>query len=403
PGGGLPSPVEILPEGNNDEHIYKKVILNNVQFTENQLGNTFAEPNQTTNRTLTDCQGNTIIVRTSSFADFAGFTLPEGNGSITGVLTKFLNDYQLIINEYEDIDLNGERCTVDTGEEGDGTFENPFNVASAINNNSGSGVWTQGYIVGVMETDVDPFEENFNTPFRTATNLMIADSPDETNMGDILIVQLPFGKVREALNLVSNPERLGSLVKLKGNLTAYFGVPGMRETIDYFIEGETPEPAETIFSEDFDNDLGVFTPYNITGDQDWTHETYDGGSAYMNGFAGSPRENENWLVSSSIDLTNHTNATLQIREAINYLTEYDDLKVLVSSDYNNSDPTQTGTWIHFSGFNRPTGNSWNYQDSGDIDISQFDGQTIHIALQYTSNTSGASAWQISKIQVFANE
>ncbi len=408
PGGEVPEPTAIALGGNLDEHIYTMVELENVQFAASNLGLPFSEPNQNTNRTLTDCEGNTIIVRTSSFADFASFELPEGNGTIKAILTKFVNDYQLVINEYEDLDMEGERCEVEGGPEGEGTFESPFNVAAAIGNNTGSGMWVEGYIVGVRETDVDPFEDNFEPPFRTTTNIMLADNPDEINSARILMVQLPIGEVRDAINLVDNPENLGELVRLRGNLTGYFGVPGLKDTYMYWMEGmpdpdPDPDPVATVFEENFDSDLGSFTAFNISGPQEWNHVTFDGGSAYMNGFDGGPIPNEDWFVSPAIDLSGQTNTALNLREAINYISSYDDLKVLVANDYDESDPTTSGTWVELTDYNRPPGNNWTYVESGDIDISEFDGQTIHVALKYVSTSSEASGWQVSRISVVADE
>jgi hypothetical protein len=40
--------------------------------------------------------------------------------------------------------------------------------------------------------------------------------------------------VRDALNLVSNPDMLGRRVHIKGDIVeAYYGLPGMKNTMDY--------------------------------------------------------------------------------------------------------------------------------------------------------------------------
>lgn len=382
----------------------KLVKLENVQFIPAELGQTWADGINkiNVNRTLQDCDNNTIIVRTSGYADFADDVLPEGRGSFTGIVGQFGDVWQLYVRDPKELQMNEERCVIDTGESGSGTFEDPYNVAYAINNNSGTGVWVEGYIVGVMETGSSPFQENFTGPFNTNSNLLLAGSPGETSTSAILYVQLPIGSVRDALNLVDNPGRLGTYVKVKGNLTTYFSSPGMRETSEYWAEGGTePDPVETVFEETFTTNLGSFTAFNITGAQEWHWVNFDGGSAYMNGFAGGAQPNEDWLVSPAISLAGKSNAVLQIREAINFLTNYNDLKVLIASDYDGSNPTSSGTWVHITGFNRPAGNNWTYVNSGDIDISQFDGQTIHVALQYTSTNSGASGWQVSRIKIEA--
>lgn len=87
--------------------------LENVEFVESELGSSYADAvNQSTeNRTLTDCDGNTILVRSSGFANFAGLDIPEGNGSFVAIVGQFNDDMQLYIRDLTEVQLNGERCT----------------------------------------------------------------------------------------------------------------------------------------------------------------------------------------------------------------------------------------------------------------------------------------------------
>ncbi|MFN9326719.1 MAG: DUF5689 domain-containing protein, partial [Flavobacteriales bacterium] len=89
----------------------KLIRLENVEFIQSELGSTYADAvNQSTvNRTLSDCQNN-VIVRTSGFANFAGQTLPNGNGSFVAVVGQFNDDMQLFIRDINEVQLNGERC-----------------------------------------------------------------------------------------------------------------------------------------------------------------------------------------------------------------------------------------------------------------------------------------------------
>lgn len=59
-----------------------------------------------TNRTLTDLNNNTLIFRTGSFAVYAGQTIPAKSGIVTGVMTKFNDDFQFVSRDYEDIKLD---------------------------------------------------------------------------------------------------------------------------------------------------------------------------------------------------------------------------------------------------------------------------------------------------------
>jgi len=86
--------------------------LENVQFLATELPFTFADAaNQSSeNRMLEDCNGNTIIVRTSGYANYAGTSLPTGNGSVVCIINQFNGEIQLILRSFNEIKLSGTRC-----------------------------------------------------------------------------------------------------------------------------------------------------------------------------------------------------------------------------------------------------------------------------------------------------
>ncbi len=95
----------------------ERVKISEVQFADNQLGLTYANRGGTSsqNRTLVDCSGKSIIVRTSDYAKFAGDTLPNGNGDIIGVITKYIYSggdtaWQLLVRNPNEFSLNNPRC-----------------------------------------------------------------------------------------------------------------------------------------------------------------------------------------------------------------------------------------------------------------------------------------------------
>lgn len=87
----------------------KLIKIENVQFI--KLGETYADAaNQAdANRTLQDNTGNTIIIRTSGFANFAGEQVAQGSGSIIAIVTQYGNDRQLLIRDLSEVELDGER------------------------------------------------------------------------------------------------------------------------------------------------------------------------------------------------------------------------------------------------------------------------------------------------------
>jgi hypothetical protein len=86
--------------------------LNNVQFTAGELANSYADGiNQASeNRIIEDCDGNTVIIRTSGFADYAGDIVAQGNGSITCIVNRFGEELQLLIRHPDDIKMDAQRC-----------------------------------------------------------------------------------------------------------------------------------------------------------------------------------------------------------------------------------------------------------------------------------------------------
>ena len=89
----------------------KLVTISDVQYIDSELGKTYAE-SSITNRHVEDALGRTAIVRTSNYADFAGITLPSNRGSITAVLSKYYNDYQLYIRDLSDVWMTQPRRVV---------------------------------------------------------------------------------------------------------------------------------------------------------------------------------------------------------------------------------------------------------------------------------------------------
>lgn len=77
------------------------VKFENVSFVE--AGQPFSLTTGTTNRTIKDQNGNTLILRTSNYANFASNIMPTGKGDIVGILSKYNNDWQLYIRDMNDL------------------------------------------------------------------------------------------------------------------------------------------------------------------------------------------------------------------------------------------------------------------------------------------------------------
>src|SRR5690606_11144707 len=58
--------------------------------------------------------GNSIIVRTSGYADFSGEITPGGNGKLIAVYSIFGNDRQLMLRSPADVNMENDRCDAAT-------------------------------------------------------------------------------------------------------------------------------------------------------------------------------------------------------------------------------------------------------------------------------------------------
>lgn len=114
--GNLTHPDTVtINQAKSSAYLGKLVTLKDVQFTDDAINHTYGDvvsvPPASLNWDLMDCSKNKIIVRTSGYAVFAKDTIPDKKGSITGIVTIFNTDYQLVIRDFREVKLTGERCT----------------------------------------------------------------------------------------------------------------------------------------------------------------------------------------------------------------------------------------------------------------------------------------------------
>lgn len=120
---------------------------------------------------------------------------------------------------------------------------------------AGTYYWATGYIVGCAVTTETVFVANdatsvFEAPFGSATNILLASDPQETDYSKCIALQIPSGTVRNSLNLSDNPANLSRLVTVHGYIDKYLGIAGMR-SVDAFNWGPEGIPGmePTIFHE----------------------------------------------------------------------------------------------------------------------------------------------------------
>ena len=119
------------------------VKIKGLQFIDSDLGKTYADGTATTNRTLVDCSGNSIILRTNGRGNFGGAQLDEGKGDVYAILSIFNGTYQLWIPKQVNADLDGTRC--DGSKPSEIIYWDAFDIGLrnwSTANISGDQVWT---------------------------------------------------------------------------------------------------------------------------------------------------------------------------------------------------------------------------------------------------------------------
>ncbi len=95
-----------------------------------------------------------------------------------------------------------------------------------------------GYIVGAVKSAPEK-DSQFGPDAAVATNILISDNAETLDYTECLIVQLPSGDIRSALNLVDNPGNYKKQVKITGSVEKYYLVAGLKSVTAYEFTGVT--------------------------------------------------------------------------------------------------------------------------------------------------------------------
>lgn len=296
-----------------------------------------------------------------------------------------------------------------------GVWDDPMSCYQVLLGTSVEGytsVWVTGYIVGCVNTNISSScsdnTATFTVPAPVNTNILMADDPDETDWTKCISVQLPSGPVRNALNLTIESNK-GKEVTILGTVGAkYCSVYGVKavsayewggqgdQSIDIIVKPERP----SIQKYDFLNNANGFT-YEQKTPETSTAEIWKVTEKYgwvASGFiSGKMIESESTLISPVIDLSNYTGVSINVHSAANKFENKTNFlsmtKVMVREE-------GSSEWTALTMPNPPEGTSWTFSDSGEIDLSAFDGKKVQIGFYYTSSTSVAGSWEIDKLEVF---
>lgn len=247
------APEEISTTEINSNYICRLVKFNHVEFRAADRNNTYATDDAYGQFTLAQYDDNCnllderIIVRTSNYASFAKRQLPQGNGSIIGILTYYStgNAWQFTIRTISEVQMDNDPCEAPiVTPTGSGTENDPYNIAGGVAYQGTDGQWIRGYIVGSANiasgSITNDSQISWGPEFtynENITNIILADDANERDINKCVVVYLPSNAASgiRSINLKDHPENLGKTLKVKGNLKAYLGKSGMKDTNEYTL------------------------------------------------------------------------------------------------------------------------------------------------------------------------
>ncbi len=148
------------------------------------------------------------------------------------------------------------------------------------------------------------------------------------------------------------------------------------------------------YCEFFSSSLGSYTAFDVNGAQHWE---IDYSTAKMTGYVNSTNyENEDWLISAKFSLENVSSACMTMSYIARYFNNVnEDITVWVSSDYTSGDPNLAewkqvpASWVE--------GSNWTDFASTTLDLSEFIGQKVRVAVRYLSDNNKAGTIEVQSI------
>lgn len=376
------------------------VRINGVTFDDANGVNTYSEASASTNRNITDSEGQSLTIRNSNYADFRADILPDGEVDVVGLLGSYGTTWQLVLRSASDVIGGG----------GKGTKNNPYTVTEAVESQNSAKGWVLGYVVGAVAPEVTSVSSNANIEWKAPTTLdntiVIADDPNCTDYSKCLVIPTPQGSpMRTELSLKSYPQLYKTRVMVKGEFTACMGTAGVKvkdgSTDEYdILDVVIVPPGRLELQETFDTALPTDW-YNIavTGDKKWYQTSFsDNGYAAMTGYKGTQPPFDAWLITPSLDIQNAKSKTLNFITQVNgYGSTTTIFEVYL---LNSTDPTKATVKVKLNPTlaKAPSSGYSNWVESGDIDLSQWADGSYYIGFRFQANEDANYAtWCVDNV------
>ena len=234
---------------------------------------------------------------------------------------------------------------------------------------------------------------------------------DPTGYGERTLLD-PMDLQHSAIVRTSNYANFAkdSLPQGTGNLVVIASLykTNSRETWQFLIrsakelefEGYSPGSGLPYFQE-FSSDFGTYTTYSVAGDQEWE---IDYSTAKMTGHVGNDNYvNEDWLISAPVAITGVEHA----KACVNYAAMYqnsntEDVTLQVSKNYVAGTDPLTADWIQMP-VTYPNTSGWSEFKTVEASLDEFIGQSITVAVKFTSSATQSRTIEIKYIAIMEGE
>lgn len=200
--------------------------IEGVEFAPIDKNQTYADPvgRRSLNRTVQDCNGNFITLRSSGYADFAGELTPELGGTIVGIYSVFGTTAQLFIRNLDDVQMNNaDFCTTGGGGNSGGdpiTIKEIRDLFSGTETNAPSGRSITG-IVTSDRANGNIHSQNLTMQDETAGIVVRFTSDHDFDLGDEIEVNVSNVEISEFSGLLQlNNVNLGNASRLSSGKEA---------------------------------------------------------------------------------------------------------------------------------------------------------------------------------------
>ena len=149
------------------------------------------------------------------------------------------------------------------------------------------------------------------------------------------------------------------------------------------------------YSQSFTDEFGTYSTYDVLGSESWVIDFH---TAKMTGYSGGSHANEDWLISSPVALTGVNDVKVLVTYVAQYQGGNDDIFLMVSSDYVTGNSPATANWTQMPD-TYPNTSGWTDFQTVTTSLNAFIGQTVTVAIKYTSTDSKSRTIEVQSITV----